>query len=140
MISAESHQAAQDRTSSFVLQPATPKNSIDRILPSTSWESGREDIGHQLSKLQHFLMRSLEQEEQLMRAMNYPDIEKHCREHRDLLDVFLIIRIKLERRQTDFRLVWDLFAPWVANHTREFDAPFRDFLRDVPGIVTGVRA
>jgi len=95
---------------------------------------GSEAARRILDELAEYTRTHFSVEESLMRVSNYPDFERHKRNHEDLIGQVTALQTKLDTGEAKitFELLHFLKV-WLVNHINEADKRFGSFFASVGG-------
>ncbi len=91
---------------------------------------GEEAVKYVLNELREFARTHFKDEERLMRAYNYPDYEKHAKEHMRMFDK--ILELSKDYDDGDVMVcvkVTSLLIGWFETHMKNTDREYAPFLR-----------
>jgi len=86
-----------------------------------------------LARLVDYTEMHFADEERLMASVDYPDLERHATEHRQLLDKVRLFQKKMELDQERItKPVMKFLEFWLSSHIQEKDREYADVARDQP--------
>lgn len=94
----------------------------------------RSRMCHKIEDTIVYLSRNLLREEALMAGCGYPDLDRHKREHRTLLDELLRLQGALECGRYDNAKMYDLLSSWALAHIEIWDKELGRRVRANPGL------
>jgi hemerythrin len=102
---------------------------ISSIEKAVSNEGRSSAVNSALDRLADFFRMHCEDEERLMRIHNYPELEEHAEEHRELLSY--VAKLKNTAFSSEDSLSMMVFIQnWLHEHTRTSDRRFSAYLSE----------
>ena len=114
-------------------------NSLDYSLKQKISE---QEIREILNDLFHYTQIHFHDEEELMKAMNYPYQVEHKTIHDHLIQEVKALQYRLTQEENVFSLYLDLtsfLSDWLAHHIQEKDKGMIDYMRQHPVSHSGTR-
>lgn len=98
---------------------------------------GREALLDTLNFLAHYVEDHFGQEEQLMAAHNYPDMEQHIEQHQDFRAQVRSLHEQVSEHGPSFNVLADTnqkILDWLIGHIKKTDRALGSFLRNQWGL------
>ncbi len=90
----------------------------------------RPSVGEVLEELVHYTEYHFDREEKLMEAGNYPGLEEHRTDHKDLARRLLEYKKTFEDRPESFdpTAFYDFLSEWLVVHVLEKDMKYKPYV------------